>query len=294
MTAPPAAPPGKLNADFARIAAVRAMMQKTDIRTSENFGRAETAAWISRFSGPVAPDVSIKHVAMPFEYHDLQPLGDNGDVVIYIHGGGLVYYDSSVFLPTLSQCAARSGKRIFALDYPKAPEAPAPDICAAIADTISNILSTIDAPHITIAGDSVGGLLALQMALCSHVDVFSAVTLIYPVVAAPLSYNGPYATKHFLDAEMMAWFRDFIDPLFSVLGAPPLELSHNILRKLPPTSIHLAECDILCEEGTAFAQQCEAAGVLTQCTVHKSLPHDFYLYGASIPAAQEAIDSIAL
>jgi acetyl esterase len=287
---------GKMDKGFARLAAMRKLMSRGDPRDLPDFGRAAAAAWIARTAAPIPAGVSVHRLSGGYPGHEIVPPGGGSRTMFYIHGGGLVYYDSRVFLPFLATLAHDADLRIVAFDYPKAPETETPAILAALDDALQAALqSTLQARRdgdILIAGDSVGGLLALVFALGPLKGRFGEVHLIYPVAGAPAHYPSRHAQGHFLDESLMLWFRGFIAPLFDKLGGAPVDLPTETLRRLPPVTIHVAECDILAEEGLALAARCREAGVLRHLASHAGLPHDFCLYGKAVPAAAEGIARI--
>ncbi|HSP24883.1 MAG TPA: alpha/beta hydrolase, partial [Saliniramus sp.] len=277
--------------------AMRKLMGRGDPRDLPDYGRAAAAAWVARTAAPIAPSVTVRPLGGGHPGHEIVPPGGGARTLFYIHGGGLVYYDSGVFLPFLATLAHDADLRILAFDYPKAPETETPVILAsleaALAAALERTLARRPGGDILIAGDSVGGLLALVFALGPLEGRFSEAHLIYPVAGAPADYERAYGQGHFLDESLMLWFRGFIAPLFDALGGAPVDLPSETLRRLPPVTIHVAACDILREEGLALASRCRDAGVLRQLVEHAGLPHDFALYGKAVPAAADGIAVIA-
>ena len=82
--------------------------------------------------------------------------------------------------------------------------------------------------------------------------------------------------KHYLGAGNEA-----ADPRVSPLRAKDL-------RGLPPTIVHTAEFDPLRDEGHAYADRLEAAGVRTIYRCHPGMIHLFYGMGGLLPYARTA------
>lgn len=257
-----------MHADFRKLAKLRRFFMKGNPRDAPDFGRASAAAWAAR-NAPSLPDgVKIEETAFGRRFI---PVQFDADPIVYIHGGGLVYYDTAVFTPFLAQLAAQTGRMVLALDYPKAPETPALKVRASLETTLSQI--TALHPRVSLMGDSVGGLLAAQLA---HAPGVADLHMLYPVTSLGVDPADPYGTGHFLDAEMMDWFYDFIKPL----GAAPVSL--------PPTTVHIAECDILASQARVFAEKTKA-----RLCEYPGLPHDFCLFSGASETASEAVRQIA-
>ena len=211
---------------------------------------------------------------------------------MYVHGGGLVYYSPQVFAPFLAQLAEKTGQTVFALDYCKAPEARPALALDQLTDTLRVLLAAYRDMHFTMAGDSVGGLLATQLCHALQEARMDALQLIYPVTHLSVAQEDPHGTGHFLDTDMMNWFYGFIRPLCQAQPAP-LALSDKAIEALPPTTIHVACCDILAPQARAFADRLASLDRLEGCIAHDGMPHDFCLYAGSSLAAAQALTRIA-
>ncbi|MFW2544886.1 alpha/beta hydrolase fold domain-containing protein [Primorskyibacter sp. 2E107] len=261
-----------MHPDFRKLAALRRFVTKGDPRSAEDFGRAAAARWVARHAPAIPDGVTIEKTAFG---RRITPAGAGPDRLIYIHGGGLVYYDTEVFSALLGQIAAQTGFEVLALDYPKAPETPAQQILAHLGLSLQTLLAADPAARIILAGDSVGGLLAAHLARIfgSRID---ALHLLYPVTALATDPGDPHGSGHFLDTDMMDWFYGFIAPL----GAAPMYL--------PETIVHIAQADILAPQARHYAQMAKA-----EVIVHPGLPHDFALFSGSSEVAATAVAQIA-
>lgn len=281
-----------MHPDFKRIATLRKFMMRGDAKAAPNYGRDIAAKWIAQHGNAVPDGVTVK----PLPHNAgrvIAPDGARGDeTLIYIHGGGLVYYDTTVFTPFLAQLSVTIGTKITALDYPKAPETHAITVFETLVAQTHQILADSPKHRFTLAGDSVGGLLALQLCQTLKSPQVTNLHLIYPVVDRTIDPACPFGTDHFLDTGMMSWFYKLIAPLFEQNGCP-CDMAQSALSHLPPTTLHVAEADILAAQGHRFADRLRDAGRLRQLQIHKGLPHDFCLYGKSSAAAGTGIATIA-
>ena len=281
-----------MQTEFRRIAALRGLMMRGDPRALPDFGRAAAAGWIARHAPALHEGVSVTPLAegpgRVFTPDGAEP----GAALVFIHGGGLVYYDSAVFTPFLAGLSARLGRVIIAPDYPKAPETPAPQIASHLRSTLARLRAARPGWRFQLAGDSVGGLLALQMALdwAAEGAGAEALHLIYPVAGRSTDPADPHGQGHFLDTTMMDWFQGFIAPL--IPDAAPVDLPCARLSALPPSTVHLAECDILAPAASRLADRLAQAGRLRAAVTHHGLPHDFCLFEGASPGARAAVGRI--
>jgi acetyl esterase len=97
----------------------------------------------------------------------------------------------------------------------------------------------------------------------------------------------------FLEGPLMTWAgthylpsgTDINDPRLSPLRAPDLS-------GLPPALIHTAGYDLLRDEGEAYADALERAGVNVPYACHEHMIHHFYAIGGAIPYARTALKSV--
>ena len=157
----------------------------------------------------------------------------------------------------------------------------------------------VDTSSLAIVGDSVGGNMAAAVTLLAkkrggpgiHFQV-----LFYPVTDAGFdtpSYEQ-FAEGYFLTRDGMKWFWDQYAPDASVRHEPtasPLQASVDELRGLPSALIIVDECDVLRDEGEAYARKLIEAGVQVTATRYLGITHDFVMLNAitDTPAARGAI-----
>lgn len=225
-----------------------------------------------------------------------------GPGVIYFHGGGWVIGDLDTHDAFCRRLAEQSGARVLSVDYRLAPENPFPashDDCLAATRWAFDHAGEIgfDPRAIAVAGDSAGGNLAASVAIDLKSDPqrrlkFQA--LFYPVASTTTdtpSYES-LAEGHFLTRSGMQWFIGALGP--AAAGHPRVHLlKAEDLSGLPPAYVTTAGFDPLKDEGAAFAQALEAAGVKVEHREYGGFIHGFYAMPMAVPAVEGAITDAA-
>lgn len=143
----------------------------------------------------------------------------------------------------------------------------------------------LDTTRIAIAGDSVGGNMAIALTLMAKErgDVsFVQQVLFYPVTDADFdtpSYER-FAEGYFLTREGMRWFWDQYttsEADRAQITASPLRATTEQLAGLPPALVITGEADLLRDEGEAFAAKLRDAGVPVVQTRYGGIIHDFVM-----------------
>lgn len=214
--------------------------------------------------------------------------------LLYLHGGGLVAGNLDTHDGIARSLANASGCRLIALGYRLAPEHRFPaaldDACAAARWCSAHTSALgIDADRFGICGDSAGATLAAavcQWAAQAREVRFVVQFLLCPILdfRAETPSRRAYGAGFLLDAATLEHDlqhylgpdADPVDPRISPLRA-------SDVRDLPPTVIHTAELDPLRDEGQAYAERLERAGVETLYRCHSGMIHLFYGMGALIP-----------
>ncbi len=219
--------------------------------------------------------------------------------LLYFHGGGFVAGSVDTHDGICRSLANASGCRLISLGYRLAPEHPFP---AAIEDGYTAACwiaghadeLRIDPDRLGICGDSAGATLAAvvsQRAAATRAVRFALQFLLCPIMdfGADIGSRGDLATGYLLDqATLDHDLRHYLgsdggaaDPRVSPLRAPDV-------RHLPPTCVHTAEFDPVCEDGRAYAGRLERAGVTALYRCHPGMIHLFYGMGALIPYVSTA------
>ncbi|HEX4189595.1 MAG TPA: alpha/beta hydrolase [Marmoricola sp.] len=214
--------------------------------------------------------------------------------VVLFHGGGFVIGDLDTHDSMARSLCAGTGSVVVSVDYRLAPEHPYPaaalDAIAATTAVLSDLDSYGGSPVVGVAGDSAGGNLSAVVA--QQVPGIAAQLLVYPATDLIGDYpsRAENATGYLLDEDTMNWFMgqylsagpDPVDPRLAPL--------HGELAGLPPAIVVVAELDPLRDEGVAYAEAMDAAGVTVTLRRYDGLIHGFFDLGGWSKASQAAIE----
>lgn len=212
------------------------------------------------------------------------------EIIFYIHGAGWVFGDAFTHDKLARELAARTGCIVVFPEYARSPEAKYP---TAIEQNyaVLNMLPEWAAQNkwsvdkLTVAGDSVGGNMATVMCIMAKqrngVKIHKQL-LYYPVTDHDFetgSYNE-FATDYFLSKDGMEWFWNQYttdEKQRNEITASPLRASVDELRLLPEAMVLNGECDVLRDEGEAYAQKLRDAGVSVTAVRFQAMIHDFVM-----------------
>ena len=224
--------------------------------------------------------------------------GEPTGLVVYFHGGGHVMGSIGVMDGVAREIAHASGAVVVSVGYRLAPEDPYPaavDDCTAVTSWALAECGRFGVPPsaVAVAGESAGGTMAAAVALRLR-DAGGAApagqVLVYPAVAGSKilpsreEFSGLVISLEAGDAFWAAYSggRDLDDdPYAAPLFAPSL-------AGLPPALVVLGGCDMLRDEGRAYAERLRADGVEVEEVCYPGQPHGFVNFG--FPAAALAFE----
>jgi len=226
--------------------------------------------------------------------------------LVFFHGGGFVIGDLDTH-DDLCRCLANgSGCRVVSIDYRLAPEHPFPaavEDCFAATRYVAAHASEfgVDPTRLAVGGDSAGGNLAAvvsQLARSEHGPAIAFQLLIYPVTQLGASQETrsmrENAKGYFLEKEGMDWFTRLYAPDAAHRSDPRLSpLLATDLAGLPPAYVITAGFDPLRDEGKAYADKLDAAGVPVTYVNYPGMVHGFFSMRGLIPKAREAVAAAA-
>jgi len=215
-----------------------------------------------------------------------RPEGDGPHpVVVYFHGGGFVLGTLDSRDPICRTLADEAGAVVVSVAYHLAPEHPFPaaveDAYAATEYVAGNPEEfDADPDRLAVAGDSAGGNLAAAVALAARdrdgPDIAHQ-SLAYPVTDhRDVAYNSKTenAEGYFLEAAGMEWFDGhYVDSWVHRANpylSPVAAASH---ADLPPATVVTCGFDPLRDEGVAYADALDDAGVAVTHRHYDDLIH---------------------
>lgn len=225
---------------------------------------------------------------------------DRVPALVYFHGGGWTIGDCDTHDVVCREFANLARCAVVSVDYRLAPEHKFP---AAVDDAVAAtrwVAGTaerlgLDGRRLAVGGDSAGGNLAAVVALRLRAEggpLLAMQVLIYPAtdMAADTPSHTSFADGYLLTRESVLWFRsnylrghdDVADWRASPLKAPDLS-------RLPPAYVVTAGFDPLRDEGRAYAERLQAAGVKVTYECFEGMIHGFITMGGVIAAARHAI-----
>ncbi|MFJ1454756.1 alpha/beta hydrolase [Nocardia sp. N2S4-5] len=211
-------------------------------------------------------------------------------VILYTHGAGWVFGDAHTHDRLVRDLAVGVHAAVVFPEYDRSPDVRYP-VANEQSYRVAQWVTThgagkqLDPARLAVAGDSVGGNMAIALTLMAKErgDVtFRRQVLFYPVTDAGFdtaSYHE-FATGYFLTREGMQWFWDQYTPSAAdraQITASPLRATTEQLAGLPPAVVITAEADVLRDEGEAFAGKLRAAGVPVTQTRYGGIIHDFVM-----------------
>jgi acetyl esterase len=228
--------------------------------------------------------------------------------VVFFHGGGWVAGDLETHDRQARLLAIETGAVVVSIDYRRPPETRFPgayeDCFAALRDILARIGGFgADIRRLGVAGDSAGGNLAAAVAIaCRDVGIkLAAQLLVYPATDvvgyfADAKENARFPSRtenaegYFLSRAVMEWFsRHYLAEAQHGADwrASPLRAKSH--AGLAPATVCTAWFDPLRDEGEAYADALQAAGVATKRHHGPGLIHGYFGLGeASDIARSEA------
>ncbi|CEG58539.1 alpha/beta hydrolase [Legionella fallonii] len=261
------------------------------------------------------PDVDVEEHQLPVgpaghvNIRIVRPKGakESLPIVMYYHGAGWVFGGIETHGRLIREIAVGSHAALVFIDYSLAPEAQYPTQIEEAYAATKYIAEhgkefNLDTTRLAVAGDSVGGNMTIVMTLLAKERGGPKIdyqVLIYPVTDDNFA-NGSYtefAEGPWLTKIAMEWFWNNYLPnkeKRKEITACPLKASIDQLKGLPPALVINGECDVLRDEGEAYAHNLNAAGVHVTAVRFHSTIHDFLMLNdiAETPACRGAVDMV--
>ena len=245
---------------------------------------------------PAPPVASVENRTIPGPagaipvrvYRDTDPTEQGRPVLAWFHGGGHVIGSLDTHDAMARHLCREAACVVVSVDYRMGPEHPFP---AAVDDCVAAVRWLaehgreigVDPGRLAVGGDSAGGNLAAVAALTARDEGGPALRhqlLVYPVT--DYRCRGPSYERYArgygtLEAESMRWFRRHY--LGGPDGADDWRASPLLaadLSGLPPALVITAECDVLRDEGVAYAERLAESGTPCEHAPFPGMIHGFF------------------
>ncbi|MQA13595.1 MAG: alpha/beta hydrolase fold domain-containing protein [Pseudonocardiaceae bacterium] len=228
---------------------------------------------------------------LPVRVYDPSP-GTPLPLLVYYHGGGWVIGNIEVVDKPARALANASQCVVAATQYRLSPETKFPgpvEDCYAATKWLAEHAGEVggDASRLVVAGDSAGGNLAAAVTLMARDRGGPQIAyqlLIYPVTSPArgnefASYRDN-ADGYLLTRGGMEWFWDhYVSSPQDDDNPYAAPLKASDLSGLPPAMVITAEFDPLRDEGAAYADRLQQAGVKVKSTRYDGVIHGFFWMG---------------
>ena len=228
--------------------------------------------------------------------------GDDLPIVVFYHGGGWVISDLETHDNMCRYFAKEADALVVAIDYRLAPEHRFPagiDDCIAATEWVHTNAASIggNSAKLAVMGDSAGGNMAAVVAQQLRGKVAFQV-LIYPATnftARDYASRAQFGNgEYFLSSEDMVWFGGLLfgeDDRGTDVTASPIVESN--LAGLAPALTVTAGFDPLLDEGKAYADALNAAGVASEYKCSDGTIHGFVAFPGALQAGVDGLRFIA-
>nr|WP_321444450.1 alpha/beta hydrolase [uncultured Cohaesibacter sp.] len=237
--------------------------------------------------------VAVEDNPLATIYRSSQSAVRADEIILYIHGGGWCKCDLVTHGSILTDLAGLSGRAVYGLTYPLAPEAPYPQAIDKLFAQIEAIAKANSA-KLVLAGDSAGANLALALALRARDEgkewPISALLLWYGCyrytfdTSSHLAYGD--GSNGLATAGMKQMWDDYIAGQTDLRYA---DLSDADMAGLPPAYLCEAECDCLADDTRWLAGRLVDAGVAHHYDPVPSVIHGFIHFSAHYDASYRSL-----
>ena len=222
--------------------------------------------------------------------------------LVFFHGGGFVLGALDMADRVCRALANAADCVVINADYRLAPEHPFP---AAVEDAyaVTRYVAEhatefgVDPARLAVGGESAGGNLAAVTAILARdrgTPPLGFQLLIYPQV--DFEDDSPSMQEfdgYFLSRPLLEYFARF---LFSVPGdarRPEASPLNAALDRLPPALVITAECDMMRDQGEAYARKLQRAGVPVTLRRYDGMIHPFFSLAGILDDGKAAIADAA-
>jgi acetyl esterase/lipase len=218
----------------------------------------------------------------------------DGPTVLYLHGGGYVFYPRMTD-NIVAAVALAAGGRTFALHYPLAPEHRFPAQLEAARKAYAWLLESVPASQIVIAGDSAGGHLALMLLLTLNGLPKPAAAIAISPWTDPANGGASVvanSTFDWMSPQLSDQMARWAGPEFTQHASLNAWPDVRDLAALPPVLVHAGEAEICRDMIEEFCGYAARAGAPVTCRIWPDMTHNFHGFGEMMPQSRDALTEI--
>jgi monoterpene epsilon-lactone hydrolase len=221
----------------------------------------------------------------------------DGNMVLYIHGGGLIAGSPVTHREFASRLVKRTGRRVLIVDYRLAPEHPFPAALEDVSAVYANLIARMRAEDISLGGESSGAGLALATLLKLRDDGGALpagaffISGHFDMTLGGDSMNSRNEVDPFTSRESLQraseWYANGADrtlPLISPVFAD--------LGRLPPILLQVGDDEILLSDSLRVAERIRSTGGPVELRVWDAMWHTWPMY-VGLPEADAAMEEVA-
>lgn len=254
--------------------------------------RAGHEASAAIVAGPGEPVTDVRDMTVAgVDVRIYRAEGAHG-VVVYAHGGGWATGTLDTYDTLCRALANRARATVVSVGYTLAPDAQHPVQLEQLQGVLAWALGG-DGPSpgepVVVGGDSAGGFLA-GWAAAAEKGRLAGQVAIYPAFAPSMetASAADNASGYYLERATMRWYWD----LYAPDGVEVLPATD--LTGLPPALVLTAGFDPLRDDGRAYADALEQAGVDVVRLEYPGQIHGFVRMTALMPQALDALERIGV
>ena len=252
-------------------------------------------------------DLAIHGPEAPIPVRIYTPEGEPPfPVLVYFHGGGWMRGSLDGYDGLCRLLAAEAECVVVSVDYRLTPEHPFPagfEDCYAVTEWATGHAADLqgDPDRVAVGGDSGGGNLAAGVSLAARdrdgPDIAHQL-LIYPAVNPPdVRWFDSYdenGTGYLLEMDSVEYYYDhYLDSAAHLGNAYLFPLQARDLSGLPSATLLTAGFDPLADEGVAYVERLESAGVPVDHLHYDAQIHAFVSLYEYLDGGRRAIDDLA-
>jgi monoterpene epsilon-lactone hydrolase len=220
----------------------------------------------------------------------------NQNMVLYIHGGGLIVGSSVTHREFASRLVKRIRKRVLLVDYRLAPEHSFPAALDDVVAVYADMIARMRPEGISLGGESTGaglGLAALIKLRDDGLALPAGAFFISGHFDMTLSGDSmrsrrqtdPFASRESLE-RAIRWYTNGAD-----CRLPLISPVFGDLSALPPILLQVGDDEILLSDSVRVAERIRSSGGSVELSVWDEMWHNFPMY-VGLPEADEALKEV--